>query len=63
MDVRAGLQHPRAGRRTGLLNDDAGAVSSNGQQNTLFGQGGTDLFFLSGLDQHDAIEEEEFVGI
>ena len=49
--------------RTGLLNDDAGAVSSNGQQNTLFGQGGTDLFFLSGLDQHDAIEEEEFVGI
>ena len=49
--------------RTGLLNDDAGALSSNGQSNTLLGQGGTDLFFLSGLDQHDAIEDEEFVGI
>ena len=48
--------------RTGLLNDDAGAVSSNGQQNTLFGQGGLDLFFTA-QDANDAIEGEEFVGI
>jgi hypothetical protein len=40
-----------------------GKVFSNGQQNTLFGQGGMDVFFLSGVDLHDAVEGEELVGI
>ncbi len=40
----------------------AGNVFSNGVQDTLFGQGGTDFFF-AGQDQFDAIEGEELVGI
>jgi hypothetical protein len=48
--------------RDGLLDRDV-AITSNGQQNTLHGQGGLDFFFLSGSDLHDAVEGEELVGI
>ncbi len=39
-----------------------GNVFSNGVQDTLFGQGGTDFFF-AGQEQMDAVEGEELVGI
>ncbi len=47
--------------RHGLLGADS--VSGNGQQDTLNGEGDSDLFFADFADLHDAVEGEEVVGI
>jgi hypothetical protein len=50
-----------ANLRAGLLNSDS--MSSNGQQNTLNGEGGRDAFFGSVFDLEDRQADEVFVEV